>query len=322
MHFKPNFIYRYDESCFPNQISERLHCRMKYLTTCLPLVLFISLHINKMSTRAALIDFKMSQRNRRTLSTTNQVDPLQRYHHSSSLHSSNTISKGCTLPFLTIRGGNSDTTINMSSASSSQPLNAQIFDMERMKIRLDGLSQYAVICALLLNVCLNIHFNTMKYLDNNVSPVQREVRQKGSSIILYYLSQFHYRGMKMVEFVFILSSVFSIVSSAYTAVVFTLLGLYSKAALGMGCDTNFLLFFNSTQKWRESAFDAFFISLMNFEISFLSSLIIAYKGQYRLFIIAVTALCLSYSFYHWVSIITIAGRLLYSTNIPITPTTR
>jgi hypothetical protein len=294
---------------------------MKFLATYLPLLVpFIVLLLNIMSATATLVDFERTHRNRRTLATCNKVDHFQLYHRS-SLSYRRSIGNRFVLPFLTLRGGNSDTTIKMSTSSSpQQPLNTPIFDMERMKIRLDGLSQYAVICALLLNVCLNIYFNTMKYLENDFSTIQSEVRQKHSTFFAYYISQFRDRGMKFVKVIFMFSSIFSIISSAYTAVVFTLLGLYSKAALGMGCDANFLLFFDTTQKWRESAFDAFVISLMNFEVSFLSSLIIAYKGQYRLVIIVITALCLSYSFYHWLSIITIAGRLLYSTtgNVPTT----
>lgn len=249
--------------------------------------------------------------------------PCQQYHHCSSRRRAMTIdNNGNTFPFLTLRGGNVDTTtINMCTSTSSPPLSAPIFDMERMKIRLDGLSQYAVISALLLNVCLNIYFNTMKYLENDVtgSAARNNIRQRKSTYLSYYLSQFHDRGMRTAKVMFILSSIFSIASSAYTVVVFTLLGLYSKAALGMGCDTNFLSFFNTTQKWRVSAFDAFVISLINFEISFLSSLIIAYKGQYRLLIFAITALCMSFSIYHWLSIITIAGRLLYSVSSVSTP---
>jgi hypothetical protein len=286
---------------------------MKFLAAYLPVVPFIVLPLNGMSATATL-----TQRNRRTLAASNQGNLFQQHHHF-SLPRSTKIGTWNFVPFLSQRGGNRDTTINVDMSSSSQPLNAPMFDMERMKIRLDGLSQYAVISALLLNICMNIYFNTMKYLEHDVSTVQSKARQNKSTFSSRFLSRFSNQGMKVAKVMFILSSIFSIISSAYTVVVFTLLGLYSKSALGMGCDMNFLLFFDTTQKWRESAFDAFVMSLMNFEISFLSSLIIAYKGQYRLLIIALTALCLSYSFYHWVSIITIAGRLLYSTASPVTP---
>lgn len=297
---------------------------MRFFSIHLPVVSFTIIHQTMISATVALVDFERVYYSSRTSTTTTLSDTILRYDYSLILHKSVTVhrnavgkNKWSMLPILSIRGGNNDRLLHMSASSSSSPLIAPIFDMERMKIRLDGLSQYAVICALLLNVCLNIYFNTMKYLEhNNNSTIQNEIRSNKATSMTQYFSQFHDHGMKVVKLIFILSSIFSIISSAYTAVVFTLLGLYSKAALGMGCDTNFLLFFDTTHKLRESAFDAFVISLVNFELSFLSSLIIAYKGQFRLFIIAITALCLSYSFYHWVSIISIAGRLLYSTSIP------
>ena len=291
---------------------------MKFLSsvTWLLVVPFITMSPMNGSAAATLIDCDRAHVSRRVLTT---LGSLQQYHHTSLSCTPFIFRQRSPLPILTLRGGNIDASIHMSTSSSSQPLVAPIFDMERMKIRLDGLGQYAVICALLLNVCLNIYFNTLKHLEDEGtgSTLQREARQSKPTYLTHNLFKFYDRGMKIVKFTFILSSVFSIISSAYTAVVFTLLGLYSKAALGMGCDTNFLLFFDTTAKLRESAFDAFVISLMNFEISFLTSLIIAYKGQYRLLIIAITALCLSYSFYHWFSIITLAGRLLYSTSIPV-----
>ena len=275
------------------------------------------------------IHFERTYCERPTPTTSNLFDISHRNHHTMISQKAALIihrqyrhirkAKGLFLPPLTLRGGSSDAhapTIVMSTSSSSESPSAPIFDMDRMKIRLEGLSQYAVISALLLNVCLNIYFNTMKHLESDGTIAPNEVQTSKSPSLIRYLSQFHDRGMKITKVAFILSSIFSILSSAYTTVVFTLLGIYSKAALGMGCDTNFLLFFDTTQKLRESAFDAFVISLMSFEISFLSSLIIAYKGQYRLLIIAVTALCLSYSIYSWVSIMAIAGRLLYSTSLP------
>ena len=64
----------------------------------------------------------------------------------------------------------------------------------------------------------------------------------------------------------------SILTGSYTTIVFSLLGLYAKRALGRGLDAEALLFFDQTQPIRELAYDTCLISLWSFQASFVLSL--------------------------------------------------
>lgn len=184
---------------------------------------------------------------------------------------------------LVLRGGVVDTVLNM----------------DRTKLRLDGLSQYAVVSGLLMNACLRLFSATPKNLEvcNPSDDLEKRRTQ---------------RGVNAAKVVFCMANGLSIIAGAYTTVVFSLLGLYSKTALGMGHDQEFLKFFEATLFYRQAAFDAFVLSLVSFELSFLSSLYINYKGKMR-YLITGLALCfLLASFYHWATIMAIAGKLLFA----------
>jgi hypothetical protein len=167
-----------------------------------------------------------------------------------------------------------------------------IIDMDRTKIRLDGLASYSVIAALLLNNCRHMFSSTNKRNDE-AAP----------------------KTLKIFKTAFTALAIISIVSGMYTTVVFSLLGLYSKTALGMGKDSSYFEFFAATERYRKLAFDAFLLSLVSFEVAFIASVFIDLnQGSNRSsqwWATALAAACVAFSLWDWGSIIGIARRLLF-----------
>jgi hypothetical protein len=163
----------------------------------------------------------------------------------------------------------------------------QGFDLGRTQIRLESISSYGVITALLLNAALQLYSSTPKRLE------------KGQSMENY------------TKIVFVLSVGLSIICGTYTTVVFSLMGLYSKTALGLGKDAAFLEFFEATIHIRQRAFHSFLIALLSFEVCFVSSLFLNYDGKVRWWTVGVASLGAIISWLQWQSIMSIAGNLLF-----------
>lgn len=167
---------------------------------------------------------------------------------------------------------------------------ATLFDMARVKTRLEGLSAYSVISTLMLNVSLRLFTSTSTKLEY------------GRTL------------ENVIKVVFCGSVVLAIMTGMYTTVVFTLLGLYSKAAIGMGYDQQYLDFFAATARIRSLAFDAFLVSLVSFEVSFLGAVFLQFKGKVRRWASVGASVAMLWSFWHWYQIMHLATTLLFSSN--------
>lgn len=166
-----------------------------------------------------------------------------------------------------------------------------ILQMDRVRIRLDGLSCYGVICSLLMNAALRLYSATPKKLDNPHPSFTRT---------------------DIIKIIFMVSTVISISAGSYTTVVFTLLGLYAKTAIGLGRDAPFLEFFELTAGYRKLAFDAFVVSLVAFQMSFVTSLYLNYDKKLRWWSSGLASVLALFCFWQWWMIIKIASRLLFS----------
>jgi hypothetical protein len=193
-----------------------------------------------------------------------------------------------------------------------------ILQMDRVRIRLDGLSSYGVICSLLMNAALRLYSATPKKLDKQQQQQQQwdasssdttasSSSSSGSKPLL-----FSYSGTDIIKMIFMVSTVISISAGSYTTVVFTLLGLYAKTALGLGRDGPFLEFFELTTPFRKLAFDAFVVSLVSFQISFVTSLYLSYDKKLRWWSSGLASVLALFCFWQWGMIIKIASRLLFS----------
>jgi hypothetical protein len=163
----------------------------------------------------------------------------------------------------------------------------QGFDLGRTQIRLQSISSYGVIAALVLNAALRLYSATPKRLE------------KGQNI------------ENKAKMVFVLSVGLSIICGTYTTVVFSLLSLYSKSALGLGKDAAFLEFFEATTHIRQRAFNSFLIALLSFEVCFVSSLFLNYDGKTRWWAVGFASSGAIISWLQWQNIMSIAGNLLF-----------
>ena len=185
---------------------------------------------------------------------------------------------------------------------------AVLLDINRVKIRLEGLSSYGVISALLMNAALRLFSGTSK----NLSSSSKQQDDANANI--------NKRGVNVAKIVFMVSVVSSILAGSYSTVVFSLLGLYSKTALGMGLDENFIRFFKETAGIRQNGFDAFVVALVSFEISFVTSLCITYDEQLRWWATGLAGVLALVSFWHWSHILQVASKLLFSVPYAVSTT--
>ena len=167
---------------------------------------------------------------------------------------------------------------------------ASVIDISRVRMRLEGLMAYATLCALLANGCLRLY-----------SAVKLPKRDQEMAD----------KSKKTAYDAFYVFIVVSILSGSYTTVVFTLLALYSKTALGRGYDAKFLQFWAATAELRESGFEAFMYSLVCFELAFILSLFLRTEGRRRTILVLLACAISIFSFSSWYRIMRLAATLLF-----------
>jgi len=174
--------------------------------------------------------------------------------------------------------------MNISGGATDQAL----IDLTRTRIRLEGLQSYAIVTTLLMNAALRIFSCTPKTL---------KTKETVDNI---------------AKIIFAFNILVTVITGSYTTITFTLLGVYSKTALGLGRDDKFLEFFERTAYNRKSAFQSFFASIITFQCSFILSLFLNYENRFR-WVISSFAIALSFLFWwKWSSIVYTAGHVLFS----------
>ena len=197
-----------------------------------------------------------------------------------------------TAPFATVGAGSFPVVVSFASVLSNirgggaaAAAADAAFDLTRARIRLEGLSAYGVTCALLMNASLSFFGGTPKTiqeLPEKEGPERRRVRAENIATV-----------------VFSASTCLSILCGLYTTIVFSMLALYSKTALGMGIDANYLKFFEITASIRKSGFDMYVLSLLSFNGAISSCFFLTYKGPLRK---ALSGLAFALTAFSWVNI--------------------
>lgn len=175
-------------------------------------------------------------------------------------------------------------------------------DLARTKLRLESFNTYGLVNSLLLQAALKLYCGIY---DEDLGLNKQDLLQQ-------------YNTSSKLEFVtkcvFVLSAAVCIICGAYSTVVFSLLGLYCKTALGMGWDDRFLQFYTVSSDVRKSAFDAFMMTLWSFEICFTASLLLkktdSRNHKIRLGTTALAIVAGIGSWLHWNSIIAAAKGLV------------
>ena len=111
---------------------------------------------------------------------------------------------------------------------------------------------------------------------------------------------------------FSLVNALSIAAAAYSVVVFTLVVIYSKTALGMELDESFLNFFAATATLRETAFQSFSFSMIGFIFSLSLSRFLIETGIIRWIESIPTFIVSIIGMVHFKTIMNLASTLIYS----------
>jgi len=119
-----------------------------------------------------------------------------------------------------------------------------IVDFQRESLLLQGLATYGTITALIMNASLRL-FTSVKF--------KKEQN-------------------KIVCNTFNIATALCIISGAFTAILFQLLTIYSKSALGHSNDAGYLAFKAATRELRFWGFRCFLTEMISFVVSFMASL--------------------------------------------------
>jgi len=179
-----------------------------------------------------------------------------------------------------------------SFAISAAPLlirgGGEVLDLTRTRVGLEALHTYSVMTTLLLNCSLRLFSSTPKKLDDKRPSYEN-----------------------LAKIVFAICVAMSVVFGGYSVVVFSLMGLYSKRALGVGKDDAFLAFAARTESIRVGGFNAFLASLLFFKTSFLLSVFLNYEGKFRWWLAGLVLTVDLIGWYKWSTIYVAARELIY-----------
>mmetsp|Transcript_3541 Transcript_3541/g.8092 ORF Transcript_3541/g.8092 Transcript_3541/m.8092 type:complete len:242 (-) Transcript_3541:175-900(-) len=183
---------------------------------------------------------------------------------------------------------------------------AAAFDLTRARIRLEGLSAYGVTTGLLMNAAMRLYSSTPKKMKDLSEIDDDDGKDDGGGDAKRVA-----RMENWVTVIFAALVTVTIMSGMYTTITFSLLALYSKTALGMGADAQYLQFLEMTEPIRRIGFDTYIVSLLCFKGAFVCSLFLTFKGRLRYWLSGVGTLGLAYSWYNIKTIMSFASTLLF-----------
>lgn len=164
-----------------------------------------------------------------------------------------------------------------------------VLDIGRVKMRLEGFQAYGTVCALLMNATLRL-WSSVAQPANDASKITQQAFD-----------------------VFLVCVIISVLFGSYTTIVFTMISLYSKQALGRGLDSSFLAFYEATHVIRDSGFRAFLYSLVSFQWAFVLSLFLKLGGQPRQKWMVGAAIAIScLAGWRWLTVMKLASDLIYA----------
>mmetsp|Transcript_4077 Transcript_4077/g.5324 ORF Transcript_4077/g.5324 Transcript_4077/m.5324 type:complete len:221 (+) Transcript_4077:59-721(+) len=187
------------------------------------------------------------------------------------------------------KGFSTVTAMSMRGGAATESVVEATLNLQSAKLRIDALSSYAVIAALLLNIALRLYAAVPKQIKDH--------------------NQIDHKVENVATIAFTLFCIACIISGFNTTIIFSLLGLYSKTALGLGKDAVFLEFLEVTSKMRQFGFRSMVCSLISLKFSFVFSFFLNFKGKPGYFFSGAAAIGFIISSFIWVPIIQKASLL-------------
>jgi hypothetical protein len=162
-------------------------------------------------------------------------------------------------------------------------------------LKMQSMATYSTITALIMNASLRL-YTSQKF------NIQLDADGKRP------------RRIQWLESIFTASTILCIVCGVFTAVLFNILGIYSKEALGMGNESGYLAFRDATAVFRKWGFRAFMLTAVSFVTSFLTSVVEKtsnedFTGQ----VILVASIILAMvGVFHIHTVLTLATKYIYT----------
>lgn len=175
------------------------------------------------------------------------------------------------------------------------------FDLDLAKTRLEGLS-YGTVTALIIAATLSVADNT-DYYELSPIPGKENSTQRDRTLV-------RFDNLLKISFGFCM--ILSVAAGIYTTIVFTLMDIYGKTALGLGLNDSFTGFFNACAKYRLYGFYSFLTSLLSFNAGWMISVLLSYKGKLRWRMAAPAFALGTIGLLHYREIVNLAATLIYA----------
>lgn len=176
---------------------------------------------------------------------------------------------------------------------------ATLLDLPRSILLVDAIASYPIVCAILMSASLDLSTSTPKII-KPIPPLGTFVERSRT------------RLDNCITAAFAFASSLSIVLGAYATIVFTLVAIYGRTALGRGLDAGFLKFTDAAAVYRVFAFRAFLGEVISYMVAVMLSRYLDNEGVLRwietLPAVIVTALGL----WHYRLIVDLANTLIFS----------
>ena len=115
-----------------------------------------------------------------------------------------------------------------------------------------------------------------------------------------------------LKILFSICMLVSVACGIYTTIVFTLMNIYGHTALGLGLNDSFVEFFSACAKYRQFGFYSFLGTLISFNVGWLLSVILSYKGKMRWRMASPAILISVVGMFHYKDIFSLASSLIFA----------
>jgi hypothetical protein len=163
-----------------------------------------------------------------------------------------------------------------------------VIDLVRAEIRLQSLDEYAVVTSIVLGAVMDV------YLSCDSRGGERT------------------KGDRLASLIHAIASTVSFMSGMYAILLFSLIGLYAKDALGTGQDAKYLILLEKTSSLRYNGFQAFVLCLVTFEFALVANVFLTFRGPCRWIYSSICALSTVFCLGKFQEIITLATTHIFS----------
>ena len=156
-------------------------------------------------------------------------------------------------------------------------------DLDRANFRAEAFSGYGVTSALLLSTALHL-----------------------------FEKEYDFHGEdEFIRIIFYGTCIICIVTSMTATFVFSLLGLYSSSAIGIGNDFGYLRFLENSKETRVIGFQSMVVSLFCLQASFVIYTYLRFRGTFRILFATIAFVTTVISYQTWTKILRLASQFLF-----------